>query len=135
MQAVVSVAKAYSFLYEIARLHPEMEATLVKSTQGAVMAGTGAFVGGLFGGPLGIFVGGALGGAVGAMSSKDFRPVWQIIANMTDGEKSQLAAEVTNVCQRLGIEYLTITATRLSQEKGRQLLKCVMEKLQYNLRN
>lgn len=135
MQTVVNVAKAYSLLYEIAQQHPEMKATLVKSTQGAVMAGTGAFLGGLLGGPVGIFVGGALGGAAGAISSKDFKPIWEIIANMTDREKRELAAEVARACEQLGIEYLTITASRLSSERGTQLLKFVMERLQYSVRS
>lgn len=134
MQTAVNVAKAYSLLYEIAQLHPELKATLVKSTQGALMAGTGAFVGGMLGGPVGIFVGGAIGSFAGAKASQDFKPVSQVLASMTDSEKQQLADAAARECQRLGIEYLTISAFSLSQDVGLCLLKTVMEKLQYSIK-
>ena len=134
MQAVVNVARAYKLICDIAEKHPELQATLVKSTQGAMMAGTGAFLGGLLGGPVGIFVGGALGGAAGAISSQDFKPVVQILANMSDSEKRQLAEAVAQECERLGIEYLTIPATRVAIDTGLQLVKCVFAKLNYSLK-
>ncbi|XP_016352546.1 protein C19orf12 homolog [Sinocyclocheilus anshuiensis] len=79
---------------EISKIE-QIKVAVDNSVQGAAAASGGAFLGGVLGGPPGIFIGGALGGAVGWwMTSGKFRPLHQIIMEMTPEEKMELYSEV-----------------------------------------
>ncbi|XP_072836997.2 protein C19orf12 homolog [Pogona vitticeps] len=80
----------------------EMKAAVKHSGYGALLAGTGAFLGGLMGGPVGIAVGGALGGALGAgMSAGKFKPVPQIIMELSPQQQQQLYKKVRAIIRHL----------------------------------
>lgn len=73
----------------------QIEAAVKKSKRGAAAAAGGAFIGGLVGGPPGIFIGGTLGSAVGWWMTKDqFRPLHQIIMEMSPEQKKKLYSEI-----------------------------------------
>ncbi|XP_067256681.1 protein C19orf12 homolog isoform X2 [Chanodichthys erythropterus] len=80
----------------------QIAAALQHSAQGAAVAGGGALLGGLIGGPPGIFIGGALGGAVGWLMTNDkFQPLSQIIMEMSPQQKKKLYSEVMAVLGNL----------------------------------
>ncbi|XP_061449938.1 protein C19orf12 homolog [Rhineura floridana] len=79
-----------------------MTAALKHSGQGALMAGCGAFLGGLVGGPFGIAVGGAVGGLVAAkMTAGQFKPVPQIILELTPVEQQRLYEDAHAIIRNL----------------------------------
>ncbi|XP_016403579.1 protein C19orf12 homolog [Sinocyclocheilus rhinocerous] len=80
----------------------QIKAAVQNSAKGAAVAGGGAFVGGLLGGPPGLFIGSALGGAVGWwMTSDKFHPLHQIIMEMPRQQKTKLYSEVMAVLGKL----------------------------------
>ncbi|XP_066510347.1 protein C19orf12 homolog [Hoplias malabaricus] len=76
----------------------QMKAAVKNSGKGAAVAGGGAFVGGLLGGPPGIAIGGALGGLLGCwMTSGQFKPVAQIIMELPPQQQQKLYQDVMAV--------------------------------------
>nr|XP_031361718.1 protein C19orf12 homolog isoform X2 [Lonchura striata domestica] len=78
-----------------------MEAAVTHSRRGAMLAGGGAFLGGLLGGPPGIFVGGAVGGLIGWLTSEDFKSVPEILMELPAAEKQKLCAKTMAVVMNL----------------------------------
>ncbi|XP_037547255.1 protein C19orf12 homolog isoform X2 [Nematolebias whitei] len=75
--------------------HEQIKVAVKNSTKGAMVAGGAAFVGGLLGGPAGIAVGGAVGSLMGGWLTRgQFRPLPQILMEMSKAEKKKLAIEV-----------------------------------------
>ena len=132
--AAVNVYRAFSFMEELSHIHPDLEATFVESAKGGFIAGAGALVGGLLLGPPGILVGATAGGAAGMLYSSNFKPVWKIVGGMSPSEREKLAKAVASECTRLCVEYLTVSADRLSHDVGRELLKAVMKALGYSMK-
>ncbi|XP_066493787.1 protein C19orf12 homolog [Tiliqua scincoides] len=117
-----------------------MKAAFKQSGKGALMAGTGAFLGGLLGGPFGIAIGGAAGGLVGGwMTSGQFKPIPQIILGLTPAQQQKLynhtyaiirdldwtdmvqlsALVMGSVC--IQDKMLAVIATYLTKEFGAQI--------------
>ncbi|XP_030138548.4 protein C19orf12 homolog isoform X1 [Taeniopygia guttata] len=78
-----------------------MKAAYTPSKRGGMLAGGGAFLGGMLGGPPGIFVGGAVGGLIGWLTSEDFKPVPQVLMELSAAEKQKLCAEAMDVVKNL----------------------------------
>ncbi|KFO69626.1 Protein C19orf12 [Cuculus canorus] len=79
-----------------------MKAAFKHSGRGALLAGATAFLGGLVGGPPGIAVGGAFGGLLGAwMTTGQFKPVPQILAELPPAEQQKLYDEAIVILRRL----------------------------------
>ncbi|NXG43282.1 CS012 protein, partial [Psilopogon haemacephalus] len=79
-----------------------MKAAVRHSGQGALLAGASAFIGGLLGGPPGIAVGGALGGVLGSwMTAGQFRPVPQILLELSPAEQQKLYSEAMAILRNL----------------------------------
>ncbi|XP_077642565.1 protein C19orf12 homolog [Lonchura striata] len=78
-----------------------MKAAFYHSRRGGMLAGGGAFLGGLLGGPPGIFVGGAVGGWIGWLTSEDFKSVPQILMELPAAEKQKLCAKTLDVVKNL----------------------------------
>ncbi|NWR58813.1 CS012 protein, partial [Bucorvus abyssinicus] len=79
-----------------------MKAAVKHSGQGALLAGAGALIGGLMGGPPGIAVGGAFGGLLGAWrSSGQFKPVPQILLELPPAEQQKLYDEAVVILKHL----------------------------------
>uniref|UniRef100_A0A673IXY3 CS012 protein n=1 Tax=Sinocyclocheilus rhinocerous TaxID=307959 RepID=A0A673IXY3_9TELE len=79
----------------------QIEVAVNNSAKGAATAGGGAFLGGVLGGPPGIFIGGALRSAVGwLMTRGKFRPLHQMIMEMSPQEREKLYSELM---EELGI--------------------------------
>ncbi|XP_016107893.1 protein C19orf12 homolog [Sinocyclocheilus grahami] len=73
----------------------QIKVTVDNSRQGVAVAGGGAFLGAILGGPPGIFIGAVVGGAVGWwMARGKFRPLHQIIMEMSPEQQRKLCSEV-----------------------------------------
>ncbi|NXT26268.1 CS012 protein, partial [Syrrhaptes paradoxus] len=70
--------------------------------RGTLLAGATAFIGGLMGGPPGIVLGGAVGGLCGAlMSTKELKPVPDILMKLPPNEKKKLRDEAIVIFRHL----------------------------------
>ncbi|XP_008308111.1 protein C19orf12 homolog [Cynoglossus semilaevis] len=82
--------------------HEQIKVAIKNSTKGAVVAGGCAFLGGVCAGPAGIAVGGALGGLMGSWLTRgQFRPLPELLMEMSANQKQQLYDEVVNVLSGL----------------------------------
>nr|XP_020634744.1 protein C19orf12 homolog [Pogona vitticeps] len=80
----------------------KMKAAVKQSGYGAFLAGTGALLGALTGGLVGIALGGAIGGVLGAgMSAGKFKPVPQIIMELSPRQQQQLCNKVHAITRHL----------------------------------
>ncbi|XP_022521163.2 protein C19orf12 homolog [Astyanax mexicanus] len=80
----------------------EMKAAVKNSGKGAVVAGGGAFVGGLLAGPVGIAAGGAVGGLLGMwMTSGQFKPVPEIIMKLSPQQQQKLYSDIMAILKTL----------------------------------
>ncbi|XP_064885336.1 protein C19orf12 homolog [Columba livia] len=114
-----------------------MKAAVKHSGSGALLAGAGAFIGGLMGGPPGIAVGGALGGLCGAwMTSGQFRPVPQILSELPPAEQQKLYDEAIVILRNLDwTDIVQLTALVMGNASLQQkLLGVLMNYLSKELR-
>uniref|UniRef100_A0A8C5PQA0 Chromosome 19 open reading frame 12 n=1 Tax=Leptobrachium leishanense TaxID=445787 RepID=A0A8C5PQA0_9ANUR len=80
----------------------KMKAAVKHSAKGALVAGAGAFLGGLVGGPPGLAVGGAMGGLVAAwMTSGQFKPIPQILMELPPVQQKDLCDRVFAIVRNL----------------------------------
>ncbi|XP_037084841.1 protein C19orf12 homolog [Pollicipes pollicipes] len=80
----------------------DLRVTVKGSAWGALVAGLGAFVGGVALGPPGLLLGGtAGGGAAYAMSRDQFRPAAQVIREMPLDRQRRLVASASSLVQRI----------------------------------
>ncbi|KAF7698927.1 protein C19orf12 homolog isoform X1 [Silurus meridionalis] len=115
----------------------QLKTTVKHSGKGALTAGGLAFAGGLFGGPLGIAVGGAVGGLLGCwMTSGQFKPLPQVIMEMTPEQKKKLYEDVmailgsiewTDVAQ---LTAIVMGSTSLQQQVTAALVTYIHKELQ-----
>ncbi|XP_037547247.1 protein C19orf12 homolog isoform X1 [Nematolebias whitei] len=75
--------------------HDPIKDVVRNTYKGLKLAGGGVIVGSLLGGPAGMFVGGAVGSLMGGWLTRgQFRPLPQILMEMSKAEKKKLAIEV-----------------------------------------
>ncbi|KAF1607224.1 hypothetical protein FQV09_0006831, partial [Eudyptes chrysolophus] len=105
-----------------------MKAAVKHSGQGALLAGATAFIGGLMGGPPGIAVGGAFGGLLGAwMSAGQFRPVPQILLELSPAEQRKLYDKAIVILKRLDwTDVVQLTALVMGNASLQQKLTDVL---------
>ncbi|XP_060778893.1 protein C19orf12 homolog [Neoarius graeffei] len=118
-------------------VNQQIKTTVKHSGKGAMTAGGLAFAGGLVGGPLGIAVGGAVGGLLGCwMTSGQFKPLPQVIMELTPEQQQKLYADVvailgsidwTDVAQLIAIVTGSVS---LQQQVTAALLSYIHKELQ-----
>ncbi|XP_013777327.1 protein C19orf12 homolog [Limulus polyphemus] len=92
-----------------------LKVTVNESVKGGIVAGTSAAVGGLLMGPVGLAVGGAVGGCAACYIARDkFKPVVQVIQEMSNDKKERLVDAVTDVTSNLNITDVARLAVLLS---------------------
>ena len=102
----------YMILSEISKANNDLGETLSESVKGATAMGgstfTGALAGALIGGPVGMIAGGAIGFAGGATyaaaNTKNFKPLHQILGEMTNKDREKLVEAAKKIIQRKGID-------------------------------
>ncbi|XP_019740168.1 protein C19orf12 homolog [Hippocampus comes] len=121
--------------------HEQIKVAVKGSAKGALMAGGSAFVGGLVGGPPGIAVGGVVGSLLAAwVSSGQFRPLAQILAELPPAQRDKLCRDVSAVLAGLNwtdaaqlVALVTGNAT-LQQQVLAALLNYVTRELRAEVR-
>ncbi|KAM4825564.1 protein C19orf12 homolog [Thomomys bottae] len=79
----------------------EMQAAVKPSWKGNLVIGTGAFVGGLVGGPAGFLVGGIIGSLLTWKTKEEFMPVPKILIDLPRSEKKKLFTQVSGIVRNL----------------------------------
>ncbi|XP_052865005.1 protein C19orf12 homolog isoform X5 [Anopheles cruzii] len=86
-----------------------MRVTLKGSTKGAIVAGSGTFLGGMLAGPIGLLIGGTLGGLAAYAMSNDFKPVSHIIKHeLTVQEQERLKERILGALAEFGSRDLVV---------------------------
>lgn len=119
-----------TILYEISQVHEDLGDTITESLKGATAMGgssfSGALVGGLVAGPVGMIVGGAIGMAAGATYAaanvKSFKPLHQVISEMTVDDKRRLKEAAKLIIQRHGIDIATQIIGHYESQLARSFL-------------
>lgn len=102
----------YMILSEISKANNDLGETLSESVKGAAAMGgstfTGALTGALIGGPVGMIAGGAIGffggAAYAAGNTKNFKPLHQILSEMTREDREKLVEAAKRIIQRKGVD-------------------------------
>ena len=82
-----------------------LQVTITESGKGACIAGGGAFVGGLVGGPLGLAVGGTLGSIMAYWNgSGKFQSVAEVILSMSPQQRNDLVNSLQRALQDVALE-------------------------------
>ncbi|XP_076333568.1 protein C19orf12 homolog [Tachypleus tridentatus] len=92
-----------------------LKVTVTESLKGGIITGTSAALGGLLMGPVGLAVGGAVGGcAASYMAADKFKPVVEVLQEMSYDKKKRLVDAVTDVTSNLNITDVAKLAVLLS---------------------
>ncbi|NXN92726.1 CS012 protein, partial [Rhinopomastus cyanomelas] len=123
----LSVDEVMKLLSRVSQLKG-MKAAVRHSGEGALLAGATAFVGGLLAGPIGITAGGAVGGLLGAwMTSGQFRPVPQILLELSPAEQQKLYDDANAILRRLDwTDIAQLTALVMTNASIQQKLTAVL---------
>ncbi|NXV78830.1 CS012 protein, partial [Atlantisia rogersi] len=113
-----------------------MKAAVKHSGRGFWLASGAAFIGGVLGGPPGIAVGAAFGGLLGAvMSSGQFRPVPEILLELSPAERKKLYDEAVDIVSCLEwtdvapLTALVMGSTSIQQKLIRVLINYLSKNL------
>ena len=83
----------------------ELRATIKGSVSGGVMAGVMTTAGGLVLGPPGLLVGALVGGGIAYTMQKDkFKPVVDVLKELTPAQKEELYKELQELRQKLSVQ-------------------------------
>ncbi|XP_008687981.1 protein C19orf12 homolog [Ursus maritimus] len=110
--------------------YEDVKVTYKCSKKGATIAGSVAFIGGLVGGPLGLAAGGAVGGLLGAwMTWGQFKPIPQIIMELTPDKKQRLYNEATAILRDLEwVDAVELTKQVMGNEFVKKQLLALLRK-------
>lgn len=82
-----------------------------ESMKGAALAGLSSFFGGVMLGPPGIAIGAAVGGVAGSSICRQYKPLYQIIQEMSEEDKKRLAVHMQTVLSSLDITDAVLLMT------------------------
>ncbi|XP_070757883.1 protein C19orf12 homolog [Enoplosus armatus] len=120
--------------------HDQIKVAVKNSAQGAALAGGGAFVGGMVGGPVGMAVGGTAGSLLGWLSSSQFKPLPQILMELSPTQKRKLYNDVAAVLGNLDwtnaaqLVALVMGNATLQQQVTAALLSYITKELRAEVR-
>lgn len=134
----ISGEKIYNILLEISKANTELGVTIGESLKGAATMGastsTGALVGGLLGGPVGMIAGGAIGFFGGASytaaNTKPFKPLMDVISEMSEKDKRKLVSIARDILKREGIDLARDIVGSYGSRIARYLLLEVMKEME-----
>ncbi|KAB0790213.1 hypothetical protein PPYR_01560 [Photinus pyralis] len=101
-----------------------LQVTIIESGKGACIAGGGALLGGLFGGPVGLAIGGTLGSILAAWNgSGKFKSVAEVILeDMTPTQRENLANAIKIALQDVSWEDAVQLTTLIMTNDSLKLL-------------
>ncbi|KAF0297567.1 Protein C19orf12 [Amphibalanus amphitrite] len=105
----------------------EMRVTVKGSAQGALLAGAGAFFGGLLMGPVGLLIGSTAGGGAGyALSAGQFRSAGEVIRQLPPDRQCQLERRVNHLVSRLNAQDVLTAVTMLAIGGGAEIRSLII---------
>nr|XP_023025614.1 protein C19orf12 homolog [Leptinotarsa decemlineata] len=122
---------------EVLAEQENLQVTLREATKGAMIAGFGAFAGGLLAGPFGLAVGGTLGSITAAWRSREkYRSVVDILRNeLTSQQQEKLATSIKNILQNvkpddcIKLLALVLTSTSLKEAVLKEIGNFLMKEM------
>jgi len=95
-----------------------------ESMKGAAVAGLGSFIGGVCLGPPGIAIGAAVGGLAGSSMCRHYKPLYQVIQEMSYQDQQRLADHMQKILSQLDVTdaVLLMTLVRDPTALGRDAL-------------
>ena len=127
----------YTVLCEISKAHKDLGETINESVKGAAAMGgatfTGALAGGLLGGPVGMIAGGAIGFAGGATYAaanvKSFKPLHQVLSEMTKEDRQRVVEAARVIVTKKGIDLANQIVGKYGSQLAREFLIDVFKEL------
>lgn len=125
----VSGIYVLNLLTDIAKeqVNADLGVTISESSRGAVKVGATALVSSLVLGPVGFLVGSVGGGIWAYTTSSDFKPLYVVIAEMTQDEKDRVVSVAMTVANERSIE-LALGHFITSSPQARSFLMEVMRR-------
>ncbi|EDO37090.1 predicted protein [Nematostella vectensis] len=106
----------------------ELKATVRGGVYGGVIAGVTTCIGGLIAGPPGLAIGGAVGGALAFSTSSNFKPVSQIIKDMSAHDRQLLYDYMKDILDRITVDDYVALLAFLSGGPGLLLRQQLIDK-------
>ena len=130
----MAVVDIFSVLYEIAKVNNDLKITIEESVNGAAAMGgsalLGALVGGLLGGRNGMITGGAIGfgggAAYTAANAKPFKPIYQVLSEMTKEDRQRVVEAAKVIITRKGIDLANQIVGKYGSQFAREFLEAVI---------
>jgi hypothetical protein len=109
----------------------DLQVTIHAATRAALITGGATLVGALMLGPAGIMIG-AVGGAAASLTIfKNFKPIPQIILEMSPEERQALATIAIQVAAKRNLDLLSLTVVDYASEPLREWLQETFEKSKF----
>jgi len=96
---------------ELLARQDNLNVCIQESMKGAAMAGLASFIGGVCLGPPGIAIGAAVGGLAGSAACRQYKPLYQIMQEMSYQDKQRLADHMQKVLNQLDITDAVLLMT------------------------
>ena len=125
-----------NLLTDIAKdeINADLGVTISESVQGAAKVGAAVLVSSLLLGPVGFVVGSGIGGAWAYSTASNFKPLFNVICDMTAEEKERLVAVARTVAVEKGLDLALATFVTSSQE-ARSFLLDVMNRFGFAIKS
>lgn len=125
----VPSAFVLNLLTDIAKeqVNADLGVTISESSRGAVKVGATTLVSSLVLGPVGFIVGSIGGGLWAYATSSDFKPLYDVLCDMTEDEKGRVVALARNVATEKVFE-LALASVVTSSPEARDFLLEVMRR-------
>ena len=121
IEASVAVA-VFKALLKVAGQNNDLKVTVTETLKGTAITATATLVGGLALGPVGLAVGGAIGGAAAYATSKPYKPIYQVLNDMDERQRQELAQAAISEGKKLGIDLTAIAIEILDSVAARKIL-------------
>ncbi len=117
----------FDLLLEIARVNPDLQKTIDEVLKGTAITGGCVAVGGLLAGKDGMLLGGILGILMTAATAKDFKPLPQIMQEMSKEDQQKLVETAQYVIMNQPIEIATMIVTNITSDAAKEFMKIVFQ--------
>ena len=110
-------------LLNVAGRNNDLNVTVTETLKGTSIVATTTLVGALAFGPIGLAVGGAVGGIAAYATSKPFKPVCQVLNDMNEQQREELAQAAISEAKKVGVDLSAIAIEILDSTAARKILE------------
>ena len=109
-------------LLNVAGRNNDLNVTVTETLKGTSIVATTTLVGALAFGPIGLAVGGAVGGVAAYATSKPFKPLYQVLNDMNEQQREELAQAAISEAKKVGVDLSAIAIEILDSTVARKIL-------------